>query len=169
MNNEASRRKRQRCTASLRDILSNLGIHNRRDWFEYFDKTRPPHRSETLAKKSERKFKEHSIPLERQRRQLERSKKPESLQTVIPQRESWVARIFDQGPIEQISSLVFTIFTIAKSVVWSIIMPCIKHVFYEHGFHTFPPFIFYPYESIMDRLAPLNLSSPAHSDHSVDN
>ncbi|XP_039496129.1 uncharacterized protein LOC120454676 [Drosophila santomea] len=151
MNNEASRRKRQRCTASLRDILSNLGIHNRRDWFEYFEKKRPPLRSETLAKKSERKFKEHSIPLERQRRQLERSKKQESLKTVIPQRESLVARIlakvfslfFDQAPIEQISSLVFTIFTIAKSLVGSIKMPGIKHVFHKQGFHTFPPFIFY--------------------------
>ncbi|KQS70454.1 uncharacterized protein Dere_GG26333 [Drosophila erecta] len=43
MNKEGSRRKRQRFTESLRDMLLNLGIHNRRDWFEYIEKTNSHH------------------------------------------------------------------------------------------------------------------------------
>ncbi|XP_043662787.1 uncharacterized protein LOC122626556 [Drosophila teissieri] len=141
MNKEASRRRHHKCTPSLRDILSNLGIHNRSDWFEYFERTRTPHTSETLTKKSERKC--YSIPSERQKRPIERSQRfttklmeQESQKTEVPQMKSLVAQVlsklfsllFDQGPIEQISSLVFTIFTITKSVLRSNKMIGIKHV-----------------------------------------
>lgn len=39
MNKEATKRRRQRCTESLKDILSNLRIRNRKAWFNYVDKT----------------------------------------------------------------------------------------------------------------------------------
>nr|NP_001188803.1 uncharacterized protein Dmel_CG42692, isoform A [Drosophila melanogaster]ADV37053.1 uncharacterized protein Dmel_CG42692, isoform A [Drosophila melanogaster] len=125
MNKEATKRRRQRCTESLKDILSNLRIRNRKAWFNYVDKTKSPHIRNLLAKESYKKLKNASKTSELQKQ-------------VIYLKNIWVslahvlALLFDQGPIEQISSLVFTIFTITKSLVVGIKYKTKMEDFAEH-------------------------------------
>ncbi|XP_026834806.1 uncharacterized protein LOC26526157 [Drosophila erecta] len=185
MNKEGSRRKRQRFTESLRDMLLNLGIHNRRDWFEYIEKTRSSRASDTFPEQSGRNLEKDSTPYppDKQKRKIERTHRflkklmEQELQknTVIVRRKSRLSRsmgkvfsvLFNQGPIEQISSLVFTIFTITKSVVEGIKIRGIQpHEPHERSFHIFPPHTDEPIAVIMDRIAAFCSGSP---DHSVNN
>eukprot|EP00099_Drosophila_melanogaster_P004176 NP_001188804.1 uncharacterized protein Dmel_CG42692, isoform B [Drosophila melanogaster] len=145
MNKEATKRRRQRCTESLKDILSNLRIRNRKAWFNYVDKTKSPHIRNLLAKESYKKLKNASKTsgkekrkIEKLQRSLKKMMKQELQKQVIYLKNIWVslahvlALLFDQGPIEQISSLVFTIFTITKSLVVGIKYKTKMEDFAEH-------------------------------------
>lgn len=98
-----------------------------------------------LAKESYKKLKNASKTsgkekrkIEKLQRSLKKMMKQELQKQVIYLKNIWVslahvlALLFDQGPIEQISSLVFTIFTITKSLVVGIKYKTKMEDFAEH-------------------------------------
>ncbi|XP_032579429.1 uncharacterized protein LOC116801808 [Drosophila sechellia] len=122
MNSEAPKRRRHRRTESLEDVLSDLRIRNRKAWFDHIKKIRSPHVKHLLAKKSEKKLKKASKSSDKEKRnmeEVERSLKKmmqqELQKKLISIKNSWMSLgqvfslLFDQGPIELISSMVFTL------------------------------------------------------------
>ncbi|XP_037710605.1 uncharacterized protein LOC119547702 isoform X2 [Drosophila subpulchrella] len=145
----------KKCTESLKDLLGSVGINGTNDWLDYVNKiavlVKSPHECEKLVEGSEENLSKNSgkqilfppLPsMDKRSRKIKNMKleikklfEPELQKADVPEKKNRIFQalgnffliLFDQGPIEQISCLVFTIFTMIKWAILKLeIKPSIK-------------------------------------------